>query len=262
MKSLLLSISLFACSFLQAQTQGTLTFTFTQTAHTSYTGTKNVMAVWIQSSTGTFIKTRMRNAGGGTSDHLPTWAANSGGAAGNCMSANCNVVGATTGATLSNFSTRTITWDGTDASGNLVADGTYKVTIQSTWNHGGSATVTKSYTFTKGTAADVQTPADDANFTGIALAWNPSGAGVAETTNDMNVSIRPNPSSNGIFTVDFNYATNVSAVNLAGEEVYSEEIKMNEVSKTLNLSNVPNGVYFICVSNGVTISKHKVVINK
>ena len=262
MKSLLLSISLFTCGLLQAQTQGTLSFSFTQTAHTSYTGNKNVLAVWIQSSTGTFVKTRLRYAGGGTSDHLPTWAVNSGGTASNCMATACNKVGATTGATLTSFGTRTLTWDGTDASGNLVADGTYKVTIESCWNHGTSAKTTRSFTFTKGTAADVQTPADDANFTGIALAWNPSGAGVEETTNDINVSIHPNPSSNGIFTVDFNYATNVSAVNLAGEEVYTEEIKMNEVSKTLNLSNVPNGVYFICVSNGVTISKHKVVINK
>jgi len=262
MKSLFLSISLFICTFLSAQTQGTLSFSFTQTAHTSYTGTKNVMAVWIQSSTGTFIKTRMRYAGGGTSDHLPTWAVNSGGTASNCMATACNKVGATTGATLTSFGTRTFTWDGTDASGNLVADGTYKVTIQSTWNHGGSATVTKSYTFTKGAAADVQSPADDANFTGVSLAWNPSGAGVQESKNDIIVSIHPNPSVNGIFTVEFNYAIRVSAMNLAGEEVFTEDVKMSENSKIVNLSNMPNGVYFICFENGTSISKHKVVINK
>ncbi len=262
MKSLFLSISLFTCILLSAQTQGTLSFSFTQTAHTSYTGSKNVLAVWIQSSTGTFIKTRLRYAGGGTADHLPTWAVNSGGSSSNCMATNCNKVGATTGATLTNFSTRTLTWDGTDASGNLVADGTYKVTIQSTWNHGSSATVTKSYTFIKGAAADVQTPADDANFTGIALAWNPSGAGVEEKTSDMVVSIHPNPSANGVFTVDFNYAIRVSALDLAGEEVFVEDVKMNEVSKTVDLSNLTNGVYFICVDNGKGLSKHKVVINK
>lgn len=262
MKSLFFSITLLACTFIQAQTQGTLSFSFTQTAHTSYTGNKNVLAVWIQSSTGTFIKTRLRYAGGGTSDHLPTWAVNSGGSGSNCMAASCNKVGATTGATLTNFGTRTFTWDGTDASGNLVSDGTYKVTIQSTWNHGGSATATKSYTFTKGPAADVQSPADDANFTGVSLAWNPSGAGVQESKNDIIVSIHPNPSVNGIFTVEFNYAIRVSAMNLAGEEVYTEDVKMSENSKIVNLSNIPNGVYFICVENGTSISKHKIVINK
>jgi hypothetical protein len=262
MKSLFLSISLFICSSLSAQTQGTLSFSFTQTPHTSYQATKNVMAVWIQTSTGAFVKTRTRNSGNVTSDHLPVWAVNSGGASGNCMSASCNTIGATTGATLSNFGTRNFSWDGTDASGNIVADGTYKITVESTWNHGSSATTTRSFTFVKGTASDIQTPAADANFTGIALAWNPSGASVEEKTSDMIVSIQPNPSANGIFNVEFNYAIRVFAMNLAGEEVYSEDVKMNEVSKTVDLSNLSSGVYFICVTNGSAISKHKVVINK
>jgi hypothetical protein len=67
---------------------------------------------------------------------------------------------------------------------------------------------------------------------------------------------------NGIFTVEFNYAIRVSAMNLAGEEVYTEDVKMSENSKIVNLSNIPNGVYFICVENGTSISKHKIVINK
>ncbi|MFM6935882.1 MAG: DUF2271 domain-containing protein [Flavobacteriales bacterium] len=262
MKSILLSVSLFACTLLQAQTQGTLAFTFTQTSHTSYSGSRNVLAVWIQSSTGTFIKTRMRYAGGGTSDHLPTWAVNSGGTSGNCMSGSCNTVGATTGATLTSFGTRSVTWDGTDASGNVVADGTYKITIESCWNHGSTAKVTRSFTFTKGTAPDVQTPTADANFTAIGLAWNPAGVGVTENAPEMIVSIHPNPSTSGIFTVDFNQATKVTAMNLAGEEVFAEDVKINEVSKSVNLSNMSNGVYFICVANGTAVSKHKVVINK
>ena len=262
MKSILFSLSMVACTLLSAQTGGTLTLSFTQTPHTSYQGTKNVMAVWIESSTGTFVKTRARNAGGGTSDHLPVWAVKSGGSAGNCLTTSCNTVGAITGATLNNFSARNFSWDGTDISGNIVADGTYKITVESTWNHGSAATTTRSFTFVKGTASDVQTPTADANFTGIALAWNPSGAGVEEKTSDMIVSIQPNPSLNGVFNVEFNYAIRVSAMNLAGEEVYTEDVQMNEVSKTVNLSNLTSGVYFICVTNGTSMSKHKVVINK
>ena len=262
MKSILFSLSIVTCTLLSAQTQGTLTLSFTQTPHTSYEATNNVMAVWIQTSTGTFVKTRTRNAGGGTSDHLPVWASNAGGSAGNCLAANCNVLGAITGATLNNFSTRNFSWDGTNTSGNLVADGTYKITVESTWNHGSAATTTRSFTFVKGTVADVQTPAADANFTGISLAWNPASSGIKEETPEMIVSIHPNPSLNGVFNVEFNYATRVSAMNLAGEEVYTEDVKMNEVSKTVNLSNLTSGVYFICVTNGTSVSKHKVVINK
>lgn len=261
MKSFFLSISLFVCTVLSAQTTGTLTLSFTQTPHTSYQATNNVMAVWIQTSTGAFVKTRTRNAGGGTSDHLPVWAANAGGSAGNCLSSSCNTIGAITGATLSNFGNRNFSWDGTDASGNVVADGTYKITVESTWNHGSAATTTRSYTFVKGAAQDVQAPISDANFTNITLAWNPAGSGLLEKTPEMIISIKPNPSANGVFNVEFNYATRVSAVNLTGEEVYAEDVKMNEVSKTVNLSKLTSGVYFICVTNGSAVSKHKVVIN-
>lgn len=261
MKTTILTLALLLSNLLFSQTQGTLTLAFTQVPHTSYTGNKNVMAVWIQTSSGTFVKTRKRNAGGGTSDHLPVWAVNSGGNANNCMSGACNTIGATTGATLNSFGNINVSWDGTDASGNLVPDGTYKITVESCWNHGNTAKASRSYTFTKGPNADIQTPTDDANFTGIALAWNPSGAGVEEVASPLEVSISPNPSSDGIFEVSFNKATSISVYNLAGEETIVVPV-VNEQKKVLDLSAMPNGVYFIAVTNGKTTKKEKVVINK
>jgi hypothetical protein len=261
MRHTILIFTLLLSSFISAQTQGTLTLTFTQTPHTSYTGNKNVMAIWIQTSSGTFVKTRKRNAGGGTSDHLPIWAVNSGGNANNCMSGSCNTVGATTGATLNNFGTINVSWDGTDASGNLVADGTYKITVESCWNHGNTAKASRSFTFTKGPNADIQTPTNDANFTGIALAWNPSGAGVAEVASPLLVQISPNPSSSGQVEVSFNEATSITVYNMAGAEILVVPV-LNEQKKTLNLSAVPNGIYFVEVSNGKTSVKEKIVIHK
>ena len=261
MKITIITIALVLSNLLCAQTQGTLTLAFTQTPHTSYTGNKNVMAVWIQTSSGAFVKTRKRNAGGGTSDHLPIWAVNSGGNANNCMSGACNTVGATTGATLNSFGTINVSWDGTDASGNLVPDGTYKITVESCWNHGNTAKASRSYTFTKGPNADIQNPTDDANFTGIALAWNPSGAGVEEIASPLEVVISPNPSLNGIVEVAFNMATSISVYNMAGEELLIVPV-LNEQKKVLNLSAMPNGVYFIAVTNGKTTLKEKVVVNK
>lgn len=261
MKITIFSIAMFLFTIASAQTQGTLSLTFTQTPHTAYTGNKNVMAVWIQTSTGTFVKTRKRNAGGGTSDHLPIWAVNSGGNANNCMSGACNTVGATTGATLNSFGTISVSWDGTDASGNLVADGTYKITVESCWNHGNTAKASRSYTFTKGPNADVQTPTDDANFTGISLAWNPSGAGVNEVTEPIQVSISPNPSNTGIIEVGFNEATSITVYDMAGAEILVVPV-INEQKKTLNLTGVPNGIYFVEVTNGKYSVKEKLVINK
>ena len=162
-----LSVGLFA------QTAGTLTFTFTQVAHSPcYQSNYNVLAAWIETSSGTFVKTKLRYCcGGNTLDHLPTWSVNAGGTSSNSSAA--NKTDATTGSTLHGFGTKTFTWDGKNvngtSNGTLVADGTYKVAIQETWNHGGGNTVTTYYTFTKGPAADHQTPATDANFSTISL---------------------------------------------------------------------------------------------
>ena len=270
MKKLLLKISSVVAGVCisasaMAQTAGNLTFSFTTVAHSGYSGTKNALAVWIQTGTGSFVKTYFRYAGNGngTSDHLPTYAVNSGGTASNCMATACNKVGATTGATLSGATTKTFTWDGKDANGTLVADGTYKVTIENTWNHGSSGSVVKSYTFTKGTSAVNQSPTADANFSNISLSWQPtSSAGIEENTSDVLVSIHPNPSTNGIFNVDFTKADNIKVMNIAGEVIFNEEVKANEISKMVNLSNFNNGIYFICVTNGTEVSKHKVVLEK
>lgn len=260
MKNSILCLALFVATMINAQTQGTLTLTFTQTAHTAYTGNKNVLAVWVQTSTGTFVKTRARNAGNGTKDHLPTWSVNAGGSANNCMSG-CNTVGATTGATLNSFATRTYTWDGTDVNGNLVADGSYKITIESCWNHGNTAKATRSFTFNKGAVADVTNPTDDANFTGITVSWNPSGAGVDVVASPLKMTIAPNPSTTGIFELDFQNANTLSVFNIAGEEILKLDVA-NEQKKIINLSAQPNGVYFIQVTDGKNNLKEKVILNK
>ena len=139
--ALILSTGLFA------QSMGTLTFHFTEvtqpTANCYNGNAQHDLAVWIQTSTGTFVKTRLRRVGGGTSDHLPTWATNSGGSSSNALGATCNVVGATTGATLSSWTTQNITWDGKNAAGTLMADGAYRVAVQSTWDHGSSTAATQ-----------------------------------------------------------------------------------------------------------------------
>lgn len=262
-KQLLSIVAISAASLsLYAQTSGSLTFTFTTIAHTGYSGTKNVLAVWIQNSSGQFIKTKLRYAGNGTNDHLPTWAVNSGGSANNCLAASCNISSATTGSTLSGATTKTITWDGTNTSGTVVPDGTYKVAIQETWNHGTSGTTTRYITFVKGPSADVQSPTADANFTGMSLAWNPSAAGIEETTSNTGVKVYPNPSTTGVFTIEFDNADKVRVLNVLGVEVLEEKIASGENKKSIDLSRFSNGVYFISLTDGNKTTEHRVVINK
>jgi Secretion system C-terminal sorting domain len=200
--------------------------------------------------------------GAGTKDHLPAWAVNAGGAAGNALGTGCNVVDCTTGATLTSFGTKTIVWDGTDVTGYLVADGTYKVTIQETWNHS-TSTVTSSFTFTKGATADLQTPAATTSFTAMTLNWVPGVAGINEsTTQSPVITVYPNPTNTGIFNVDFTKADNIKVMNILGEVVYDQKVDAATITKSIDLSNLANGIYFIYVFDGKKSSKAKLILNK
>lgn len=263
MKQLILAVIMVSFGVISnAQTPGILTLQFTQTPHSSYSGNRNVMAVWIQTSAGAFVKTCTRNVGTGTKDHLPTWASNSGGTASNALGSGCNVQGAITGATYTSFSTRTITWDGTDASGNYVADGTYKITVQSTWNHGGGGTATRTYTFTKGTTNDNQTPVDDGNFTSISLDWIASGVGIEEVKlNTPEIRIFPNPSNSGQFNLEYAGASEYVVVDIAGNIVSEGKLETNGI-QVIDLSEQGAGNYFIQVSNGTNNSVSQMTISE
>lgn len=265
--SILSFITVFGAGSLIAQTNGTLTVTFNEVAKTpTYNGnSQHVLAVWIQTNAGGFIKTKRRYAGGGTSDHLPTWSVNAGGTAGNCLAASCNILDATTGATRSSWTTYTVNWDGKKgaaATGTLQPDGVYKVAIQSTWNHGTTGTTMQTYTFTKGATADHQTPADNAFFTGVVIDWVPSVTGVSETENAPELSIYPNP-TNGVFNVDFKNATSIKVMNTLGDVIYDEKIVQSaEGSKKIDLSSYSNGIYFVSVSNNEATSNYKIILDK
>ncbi|HEY4797948.1 MAG TPA: T9SS type A sorting domain-containing protein [Bacteroidia bacterium] len=272
MKKILLSfviiISMCFSGVVFSQTAGTLSVSFTPVAQSPcYSGTLNVLAAWIQSSTGAFVKTKLRYVGGGTSDHLPTWAVNSGGTATNATSSSCNKYDATTGATLSGFTAKSFVWDGknctTTANGTTVADGTYKVAIQETWNHGTTSTYSVAFSFTKGPTSVTVTPTD-AKFSNIKIIWTPASTTAVEeaATEIEGLNVFPNPSNDGIFHVDFEKASNIKVVNLLGVVIYDEKVDQTIGTKNVDLSNEPNGIYFICVNDGDKSSKRKVILNR
>ena len=253
-KLLLLSTFVIVMSFTSrvfAQTQGTLSFSVTPVAQSGGYGNKHVLAIWIQNSTGTFVKTKMRYWGNGTDDHLPTWKSNS----------NSNVVDASTGATLTSYATRTITWDGKNASGVDVADGQYKIMIEECWGDGSTKNITKSYTFTKGPSVDSQTPANDSKFTNATLTWTPLVNAVEDVAAEE-INVFPNP-SNGKINVNFKQATEIRIVNITGKIIYQENINNNVTkSKSIDMSNFANGIYFVNIINGEKSTVKKIVLNK
>ncbi len=263
-------LAFFLTNGIFSQTSGTLTCSFTEIAKSpTYNGGNNnqhALAVWIQTNAGGFVKTKLRNCcGGSTFDHLPTWSVNGGGTSGNCSAA--NVVDATTGATKSSFGAVSITWDGKIGpalTGTLQPDGIYKVSIQSTWNHGTSGTATNSYTFTKGPNLESQTITTDPNWSNINIVWTPgTAAGIfSNSSENSEVKVYPNP-TNGVFNVDYVNVKTITVTNTLGMVIYNEKIEgISSGTKSIDLSTFTNGIYFITVSNEKGSYNQKLILNK
>lgn len=243
-----------------SQTAGTLTFNVSPVAHTGFNANDHYVAIWLENSSTAFVKTKLKKADNhGTSSHLLVWKAKS----------TSNVVDATVGASLTSYTPLSITWNGTDVSGAIVPDGTYKVWVEFTWNHGatGVGTTTTSIQFTKGPAVDTQTLAATGFFTGVSLTWTPSsGVGIQNVENKEEINVYPNPSS-GIVNIDFKQAIKgiIQIENTMGAKIYEEKVNIaNAEVKTVDLSTFANGTYFVNVlnNNSNEVKKFKVVLNK
>jgi hypothetical protein len=274
MKTKLLSIGVFISSILfsanlSAQnTPGTLTFNFTTLNQGE---TKCVMVVWIENSSGLFIKTKLRYLGNGTKDHLPDYGVASGGSVSNALTG--NIVDATTGATRSSstapvaWGPKSISWNGTNIAGTVVADGVYKVWFEAAWLDGDPDIhdyINTGYSFTKGTAINSSVPTADTVLNAMTLTWTPSALSL-ESLYKGKMTIYPNP-SNGIVNLQFNDipVSNIDVVNVLGQVVKSVKVNANssENSKSIDLSGEANGVYIINVSTNETSSNYKVVLDK
>jgi hypothetical protein len=140
-------------------TPGLTVSTVTTTSKGKY-APKNVVAIWVETSAGVYVKSLLINAGQRKSD-LTKWMSISKG----------NTTNATTGATRNSHGLITASWNGTNTSGIIMPNGDYKVCMELTEN--ASSGGYTSYTFTKGAAEQVQTPAAVTNFASIGIKWVP-----------------------------------------------------------------------------------------
>ena len=157
-----------------AQTAGTLTFNVTTTFTGGSWGNASNFVVWMENSSGTFIKTRIEY--GGETDHLMQWA---------LKTPTYDVTDAITGATktTSPFVYPAIIWTGNDITGatpyNLLPDGTYTVAMELAWGSSkvlGTGRQIYSASFVKGPSPQTVTPTAQTNFTGMTLQWTPANA--------------------------------------------------------------------------------------
>ena len=121
---------------------------------------RNVVAIWVENSAGTFVKTLTVYAQDRKYD-LTNWQSISGG----------NSVDAVVGATQTSHGTIYGSWNGTDSKGTAVADGTYRLCMELTDK--GSAGNFSFFNFTKGPVAESQTPSNVPSFSSISIKWVP-----------------------------------------------------------------------------------------
>jgi len=146
---MLAAIAVLFTTSVNAQTAGTLSFNVTTTFTGGSWANASNFVVWIENSSGTFIKTRIEY--GGETDHLMQWA---------IKTPTYDVTDAITGATktTSPFVYPAILWTGNDITGttpyNLLPDGTYTVAMELAWGSSkvlGTGRQIFSKNFTKGT---------------------------------------------------------------------------------------------------------------
>ena len=213
-----------------ASTPGTLNVTVTTSATSgAQYSPRNVEAIWVVDNTGKFVKSLLVYAQARISE-LTNWNTSSAG----------NKVDAVTGATQASHGVRTCSWNGTNVSGVVVADGTYTLKMELTDKN--STGNVGTFTFVKGPTSQTQTPAAVPSFSAITIKWTPSVGTAVEDVNMSNLyQVYPNPTSSSIFVNGLNIQK-IEIFNLNGKSL----IKTN--LHNVNLNSLPNGVYIIKIN--------------
>jgi Predicted periplasmic protein (DUF2271). len=224
-KTLLLFSLLLVISTTQSQTSGTLNVTVTTAATgMGYYEPSNILAIWLVDNTGKFVKTLLQY-GYVRTEYLDLW---------NVVSAG-NTVDAKTGATQTGHGTRTCTWNGKNAAGTVVADGTYKIRMQLTDDDFSGLNAT--FSFTKGSAAQSLTPANASPcFNNISIQWTPTNTAIEKVSDSNQYSVYPNPTMATAYVSGFGIKE-IELYSLAGKYIF------NTTEPKINLNNLAHGVY-------------------
>lgn len=183
---LILLLSFFCIAQIHAQTNETLAVSVTTSSTGGNYAPRNILAIWIEDSSGKFVKTLLAYANTRIT-HLNTWQASS-----LAAGKEFDKTDAISGATQSSHATRTCQWNGTDYAGKLMADSDYKVRMElADKNATGNVA---SFTFTKGATAQKLTPASVSSFSSVTLNWSTTVTAIdPELTNSNTIVVYPNP---------------------------------------------------------------------
>jgi len=248
MKKILLMLLTFCFSagLINAQTSGTLSVSVATSSTGGNFAPKNIVAIWIEDNSGKFVKTLLAYANTRKA-YLNTWKTST-----TTAGSAYNTTDAVSGATQSSHATRICTWNGTDYSGKQVADGDYKVRMELT-DKNATGNIA-SYTFTKGATTQKLSPADVPSFSSVVINWTTTVTGIDPELIRSSISVYPNPGS-GQFNVKGENFQNLKVTNIAGKIVLISQFP------SFDISNQPNGIYFVSViTSQITVVK-KIIKN-
>ena len=140
------------------KTAGLLTVSTLTSSNGGAFSPRHVLAIWVENNSGQFVKTLLVYAAEQKSD-LTNWKSNSA----------SNAIDAITGATQNSHATRSCTWNGKDANGNIVANGYYKLCMELSDTNGTGTFHT--FVFAKDTSAKSVMPTNVQSFSNISINW-------------------------------------------------------------------------------------------
>lgn len=192
-KGLTLFIIFMVTCYISAQTQGTLTVSATtsKTSIPTYSPS-NIVAIWVQDSSGKFTKTLLAFAEE-RNQYLNGWKAVT--AIAKVM---YNSTDAVTGATQISHGVRTCSWNGKNYLQVLVADGTYTLKMELTDNDGEKQNLA-SFTFTKGPSIQTIKPVATNGFSNISIEWKPLNTAIDDIEANSMYQLYPNPVMNNLY---------------------------------------------------------------
>ncbi len=244
---------LFLFAFVLTANAQLATFDFRTVTDNGDFSPKHVLAVWIEKSDGTFVKTVFLR-GNNRKQYLYTWNNKSGG----------STVDAKTGATLSSHSSHSVQWNCRGLNGNIVSNGTYKYVVEYTDQHAQGPKY--SVEFNISNSIQSVTATDQTYFKDMSVAYDPNGVGIEEYSPEQQViSIFPNP-SNGEFNIQLSQNVlqngNLEIVDISGKKIFQRKIANSQMSETINLKflKLSPGVYFVVFRAKNQIARGKIVI--
>lgn len=228
-----------------AQTNGTLAISVTTSSTGGNYAPRNVLAIWVEDSSGKFVKTLLAYAAT-RKTHLNNWETST-----TTAGSVYNVTDAITGATQSSHGTRTCSWNGKDFKGNLVADGNYNLRMELTDKNATGNTA--SFQFTKGPANQTLSPANVPSFSSVSLKWTSGVTGsIPELTESNTIVVYPNPGT-GVFTVLGENIQSIKVSDLAGKTI------LKSIAPIIDLGKYPKGIYLFTVKTGEQTFVEKII---